>query len=791
MFVSVLSVLSVLSPVVMSKSTEMLVVGTNPNKYPGADGVAWLNIEKLDKMTLCMRFKVSQYYNLYDAVHPVIELSKANRVWSVTNKCHRDNKQCTTGIVKRFKGSYKLGKTFGIFVYNYKFMEFDSWIPGQWNSFCILMDKTKGYYAVFLNDRKMLEFADFSTDYTSPVPILNGRCACAPVHGAVTDLAVWDSLLQEQQVVSWARCRAGQGGSLIDWREGKVDTGRSLITWGNSSLHIVKLETEKLLLEDICAIQNVKPKFFKTFAVLRDYEGSINFCRNIGGEMAVARDNQTLTEMMAAVREVGLEVCGDKFFAGFSDEATETDWVEPGGESLTWWDNWQPGEPNNFGDEEDCAVVLPGTNMMFNDFTCSTKQLCSTCQLDMARLYSFQLAGVCEESQVDSFYIWDRTLSHLNGYISSVLSFSTGRARWEVSTTTDRTLLAFMNETEDFPLGVHPWYFLDSHCTDQGEDFRNLNFHLDVEQPGNFCCDDGTCIDSELVCDNVAHCQNKDDEAEGCDILRVPQYYHTNLPPFSVHRTQDRDIKIQYAEVGVAFTVLDILDINEQHSVFEIYFMIKLSWTDFKLEYEFLKDDEDKNLIQNSSRIWTPNIQYFHIKTVDSVTDYGQKLFVTKKSQPRLEEDIFTKEIYKGSENPINLVFKKRIRFTCFFESVSSYPFKEQVCQLNLYIEGSDNHLTDLKITEFRDLGPSTTGQYIIERWTHRADLRNETNERVVSLDLVLSRKLTSIFMVTYLPTLLMNIINQATNFITVENKVIHVTFPRPHCCSSLRSCSR
>ena len=36
---------------------------------------------------------------------------------------------------------------------------------------------------------------------------------------------------------------------------------------------------------------------------------------------------------------------------------------------------------------------------------------------------------------------------------------------------------------------------------------------------------------------------------------------------------------------------------------------------------------------------------------------------------------------------------------------------------------------------------------------------------------IVLSRKFLSIFMVTYLPTILMNMINQATNYITGEDK--------------------
>ena len=76
-------------------------------------------------------------------------------------------------------------------------------------------------------------------------------------------------------------------------------------------------------------------------------------------------------------------------------------------------------------------------------------------------------------------------------------------------------------------------------------------------------------------------------------------------------------------------------------------------------------------------------------------------------------------------------------------------------------------------MTKFRNFGPDTIGQYIIERWTHSAHVNNQTRERVLILEVVLTRKLTSIFMVTYLPTILMNIINQATNFIKVEIKVL------------------
>ena len=42
-----------------------------------------------------------------------------------------------------------------------------------------------------------------------------------------------------------------------------------------------------------------------------------------------------------------------------------------------------------------------------------------------------------------------------------------------------------------------------------------------------------------------------------------------------------------------------------------------------------------------------------------------------------------------------------------------------------------------------------------------------KTGGNMTRLTMVLSRKIESIFMVTYLPSILMNVINQATNYIT------------------------
>ena len=69
--------------------------------------------------------------------------------------------------------------------------------------------------------------------------------------------------------------------------------------------------------------------------------------------------------------------------------------------------------------------------------------------------------------------------------------------------------------------------------------------------------------------------------------------------------------------------------------------------------------------------------------------------------------------------------------------------------------------------------GPQVVDEYIIKNWTISPQIMDGSIIRTMKMTMILDRKLENIFLVTYLPTIFMNIINQATNYVQMENKVI------------------
>ena len=304
---------------------------------------------------------------------------------------------------------------------------------------------------------------------------------------------------------------------------------------------------------------------------------------------------------------------------------------------------------------------------------------------------------------------------------------------------------------------------------------RTLNLHLKVDQPGHFCCNDGNCLTADWRCDGDDHCGDNSDE-EDCELVVIPPNYNKHTPP-RTRKSNTTELHFQPLEVFVRMMILDIIDIDDTDTDIKISFSMELRWKDIHLTYNFLNKNPVNNVVPKNiqNRIWLPNI-HFHLKTdISKSATETKSFFIDRDGKPVMANEV--NETYSGKENFLAIETLNQASFICSIGNIKHYPFGTRKCSFSLFLTGIDNYHTRLVSEKFFYNGMSV-GRYDVQRWTIKSGavgpIENTfTVERSLGLlyTVHLSRDLGNILLVTYLPTLLMNIINQATNYISSPDK--------------------
>ncbi|XP_035665050.1 C-type mannose receptor 2-like [Branchiostoma floridae] len=105
---------------------------------------------------------------------------------------------------------------------------------------------------------------------------------------------------------------------------------------------------------------------YKDFAEQKTYDEARQTCAEDWGLLAMPKDSATNT----FINELGGTT--DVRWIGLTDRNDEGQWVFEDGQTLasTGYNNWNPGEPNDEGGDEDCVIVV-GTAHIWNDIQCS------------------------------------------------------------------------------------------------------------------------------------------------------------------------------------------------------------------------------------------------------------------------------------------------------------------------------------------------------------------------------------------------------------------------------------
>ncbi|XP_078682431.1 uncharacterized protein LOC144916906 [Branchiostoma floridae x Branchiostoma belcheri] len=148
--------------------------------------------------------------------------------------------------------------------------------------------------------------------------------------------------------------------------------------------------------------QRFQENCFKAFPETKpDYSWAMKACLKDEGFLAMPKDaatNAFLVQLKNAVRN---DVA---FYIGLSDQNAEGQWRFADGTALCSYKNWNPGEPNNRGNE-DCATLLPRSK--WNDVPCSS-DLRYICQVP-------PIHPGCSQKATDTTYRYRWDLPQLTG----------------------------------------------------------------------------------------------------------------------------------------------------------------------------------------------------------------------------------------------------------------------------------------------------------------------------------------------------------------------------------------
>jgi len=167
--------------------------------------------------------------------------------------------------------------------------------------------------------------------------------------------------------------------------------------------------------------------------------------------------------------------------------------------------------------------------------------------------------------------------------------------------------------------------------------------------------------------------------------------------------------------------------------------------------------------VKEKSNIWVPKLVFLNTKDMEVTQNDGASFIeLEKKSIATINsfEENENIHIFNGRENTFSMKRIYSVKWICSY-NMQWFPFDTQVCTMEFRPEGNSDANIKLLVDSLNYEGPQDLTQYFIRK---QSMIFRDNDESIV-VTVILGRRLIGNILTVFLPTLIMVIMSQATNY--------------------------
>jgi len=261
-------------------------------------------------------------------------------------------------------------------------------------------------------------------------------------------------------------------------------------------------------------------------------------------------------------------------------------------------------------------------------------------------------------------------------------------------------------------------------------------------------------------CDGKTDCQDKSDEEE-CRVVEMSQSYNKYLSPLPPNAEGEDPGKLPiYSSMAVHL----LSSFDSITGSYRAEFTLELKWYDDRLSFNNLRSSPKVNQIQpeEEARLWFPAFVFENTKQkIPGLVDGKSSLKVVKGGAGYISGStaVENKLVFSGKDNFI--VYERFYSevFDCSFH-LHWYPFDTQVCYLDVEPDAELQDFVQFITGDFKYEGPEDLTEYTVKTISMKVE-----EEVTLRVEVSIQRRLLSLILRTFIPTVILNIIGHMSNY--------------------------